>query len=40
MNKDSTSGMTAHLKSKHRTKMNQPILEEIIKNIIAPISYI
>ena len=40
MNKGSTSGMAAHLKSKHRAKMNQPTLEEIIKNITAPVSYI
>ena len=40
MNKGSTSGMAAHLKSKHHIKMNQPTLEEIIKNITAPVSYI
>ena len=40
MNKDSTSDMATYLKSKHRAKINQPILEAIIKNITAPVSYI
>ena len=40
MNKGSTSDIAAYLKSKYYVKMNQPILEEIIKNIITPVSYI
>ena len=40
MNKGSTSSMATYLKSKHYTKINQSILEAIIKNITASVSYI
>ena len=40
MNKGSTSDIAIYLKNKYHIKINQPILEAIIKNITAPISYI